>query len=516
MNIAIRTSLFVLVIAVTLLFSGCAMFFPMQSVKAKSATENATVTINGNSVIEGDKIYVMRKRPVVVTSYRFGYRTKSELVFPSQFNTALIFPGAVTAATLSVSQGDPGIIIPYLALFGIDAAVNPKKHKKTLLIGEMDKLPSNASPQFRLWAYGGLDTLAVKDQYEVHYTKARPFLKKAGGDRVPSAERDVVDTLTVGYMVNNMLGQMGYQEEAAGLFSRYDNNLMVDAEMKEFVIHEVSRICHDRELQMSWIIRDNFGKKLYETSVTGKSQVFSNTSDGYSESFEDALLDALLSLLGDPGLIELQEQIAQLHQQQFERFDELVLPGGAQRISARPEDLINSQVTLVKKNSHASGCMISPEGHILATYRILGQREKIDVTFSNGKTKQATVLRADPYTNVVLLKCDTSGTAFIRPASAKAVRVGDDVMAIGSPVNKKLSQSLSTGIVSAERTENGVTFLQTDVKISRGANGSPLINQKGELIGIVNEKYTGSGIEGLSFAVSSADIIQRLKLKYSN
>jgi serine protease Do len=75
---------------------------------------------------------------------------------------------------------------------------------------------------------------------------------------------------------------------------------------------------------------------------------------------------------------------------------------------------------------------------------------------------------------------------------------------------------LSTGIVSAERTENGVTFLQTDVKISRGANGSPLINQKGELIGIVNEKYTGSGIEGLSFAVSSSDIIQRLKLKYSN
>ncbi|MFN9801986.1 MAG: hypothetical protein ACK54P_18355 [Bacteroidota bacterium] len=61
-----------------------------------------------------------------------------------------------------------------------------------------------------------------------------------------------------------------------------------------------------------------------------------------------------------------------------------------------------------------------------------------------------------------------------------------------------------------------MVFLQTDVKISRGANGSPLINQKGELIGLVNEKYTGHGIEGLSFAVSSADILQRLKIQYIN
>jgi S1-C subfamily serine protease len=505
-----------LLIGSVLIFSGCAFLYPVQSVKARSSTPNASVTINGQSVIEGDKIYVSRKRPVVVTSYRYGYRTKSELIFPKSFNTALLFPAAITGVVFATAQGDPVLLGSYGGMFAIDALLAHKRHKKNLLIGDMEKLPVNLTPQFRLWAHAGLDTLAVKEQYEVHYKKAKPFLAKESGMRVPPAERDEVDTLTIGYMVNNMLDNMGYQSETPGLFSQYEKNLMIDAEMQEFVIHEVSSICHDRELQMSWIVRDNFGKKLYETSVTGRSQVFSNTSDGYSESFEDALLDALLSLLSDPGLIELQEQVAQLQQQQYERFDELVLPGGAQRISARPEDLINSQVTLVKKNSHASGCMISPEGHILATYRILGQRDKIDVTFSNGKTKQATVLRADPYTNVVLLKCDTSGTAFIRPASTQSIRVGDDVMAIGSPVNKKLSQSLSTGIVSAERTENGVTFLQTDVKISRGANGSPLINQKGELVGIVNEKYTGAGIEGLSFAVSSADIVQRLKLKYSN
>lgn len=506
----------ILLLCIATIFSGCAVWVPLQSVKAKSATSNATVTINGQSVIEGDKIYIYRKRPVVVTSYRYGYRTKSELMFPSQINPGLLASGSLFVTATAVSEGDPSLIIPYASFFAIDALFANKRHKKNLLIGEMEKLPANPTPQFRLWAHAGLDTLEVKEQYEVHYSKAKPFLAKESGMRVPSAERDEVDTLTIGYMVNNMLGGMGYQNESPGLFSQYEKNLMIDAEMKEFVIHEVRSICHDRELKMSWIVRDNFGKKLYESNVTGKSQVFSNTSDGYSESFEDALLDALLSLLGDPGFIELQEQVAQLHQQQFERFDELMLPGGAQRISARPEDLVNSQVTLVKKNSHASGCMISPEGHILATYRILGQRDKIDVTFSNGKTKQATVLRADPYTNVVLLKCDTSGTAFIRPASGNTTRVGDDVMAIGSPVNKKLSQSLSAGIVSAERIENGVTFLQTDVKISRGANGSPLINQKGELVGIVNEKYTGAGIEGLSFAVSSADIVQRLKLNYSN
>jgi serine protease Do len=94
--------------------------------------------------------------------------------------------------------------------------------------------------------------------------------------------------------------------------------------------------------------------------------------------------------------------------------------------------------------------------------------------------------------------------------------VGEDVFAVGAPVDRSLAQSLTSGVISSEHFVNGVNYIQTDVKISKGDNGSPLINKKGELIGIVNEKYLGSYLEGISFAVSAQDILSRLKLKYEN
>ena len=181
------------------------------------------------------------------------------------------------------------------------------------------------------------------------------------------------------------------------------------------------------------------------------------------------------------------------------------------------QEMVNSQVTISNEdNYHGSGCMISPEGHLLASYRVVGDKDSIDVTFSNGVSKMAKVLRKDPILNVVLLKADTIGNASIRPVSSKNYKVGEDVFAVGAPVDRSLSQSLTSGVISSEHLVNGVNYLQTDVKISKGDNGSPLINRKGELIGIVNEKYIGSYLEGISFAVSAKDILERMKIKYEN
>ncbi|MFN8777280.1 MAG: S1C family serine protease [Flavobacteriales bacterium] len=507
---------FPVLLGLLLLLSGCAVWFPMQTVSATSMTTNASVFINGQSVIEGDKLFVWRKRPVVVTAYRYGHRTRSELLFPSQINPALLVSGSLMVSAIAVGPSEPEVFAPYAAIFAIDCMAANKRHKKTLVIGEMEKLKMNSTPSFRLWAHPSLDTLAVEEQYEVQYDKGKQFVKASSGKRVPPLDRDRVDTLVIEDRVDNILSELGYQASSPSLFAEYEKHLLLDARMKEFVIHEVSGICHRRVLEMDWIVRDIFGRELYTHSVTGESQVFSNTGEGYSDSFEDAMYHAIIILTDDPGFQELQQQLAGVQQRVFDQLDRIDLPGGGNKTISRKEEIVKSQVTLINKNAHASGCVISPEGHILCTYRIVGQKEKINVQFSNGRIHPAQVLRADPYTNTVLLKADTSGTAFLRPLADRSHQIGDEVFSVGTPVSRKLSQSLTTGIISAERTENGVVFLQTDVKISRGANGSPLINQKGELIGLVNEKYTGHGIEGLSFAVSSADILQRLKIQYIN
>jgi len=124
------------------------------------------------------------------------------------------------------------------------------------------------------------------------------------------------------------------------------------------------------------------------------------------------------------------------------------------------------------------------------------------------------VIRKDALSNITLLKIDTIGTASLPISMNRTFKVGDDVFSVGSPVNTSLSQSLTSGIVSGEHIQNGLNYIQTDVKVSRGDNGSPLINTKGQLIGVINEKYIGYSLEGLSFAVSSFDVLERLKLSF--
>jgi serine protease Do len=115
-----------------------------------------------------------------------------------------------------------------------------------------------------------------------------------------------------------------------------------------------------------------------------------------------------------------------------------------------------------------------------------------------------------------LLKSDTIGNAALMLEKEMSANVGEEVLAVGSPVSMSLAQTLTSGIISSKHKVNELDYFQTDVRISRGGNGSPLVNKKGLLIGIVNEKYVEPGVEGISFAVSSADILKRLKLTYSN
>jgi len=511
----IQTRYFILLAGLAFLFSGCAMILPLQRVTAESSDAKASVYINGESVLDGSKVYVRRRFPVVVSSYRYGYRPKSDLLLPNTLNPVLLWSVLAVGPNAVVSETPVGKVAA-VSFVAIDVLVMGKKHKRKLAIGEMEKLPRNSNSQFRLKAFAGLDTLYVDNTSTKEYDKAKKFVKRTGAEDLYIDPDNAKDTLAIADMVEGYLELMGFQEPRAGLFVPYERTLQLDAEFTQMDLHTFDVSCHRREIEVMWNVRDHFGKKLYSVPVLAKSQVFSNFADGYIESFQDVVLDALIQLIDDPGFLELQEQMAQLLQKEQDSMSQLVLPTGLAKSSAKPDDLVKSQVTLIKGDAHASACLISSEGHILATYRILGQEEKIKVIFPNGKKMSAVVLRSDPLTNIVLLKADTSGTDFVRPLSKRSYQIGDDVLAVGTPVNKQLSQSLSAGIISAERSENGVTYLQTDVKVSRGANGSPLLNSKGELIGIVNEKYVGLGLEGLSFAISSVDIMERLKLSYSN
>jgi S1-C subfamily serine protease len=174
------------------------------------------------------------------------------------------------------------------------------------------------------------------------------------------------------------------------------------------------------------------------------------------------------------------------------------------------ESLIKKATQSVVKinmlNGSGSGFIISPSGLILTNRHVVTSVEKPSIELFDGSQIDAKVLYRDRLADVALLKINSSKKLVALPLCYKTYpNVGENVLAIGFP--QSFGISVTRGIVSGIRESQNQTLIQTDAPINPGNSGGPLLNQSGEVIGIVNSKISKIGIEGLGFAVS---IIQAL------
>lgn len=172
--------------------------------------------------------------------------------------------------------------------------------------------------------------------------------------------------------------------------------------------------------------------------------------------------------------------------------------------------------------SMGSGFIISEDGYVVTNYHVVGEAQKISVQLIDRREFSAEVIGVDQRSDLALLKIDAYDLPAAQLAKAGDIKVGEWVVAIGSPFG--LDYSASVGIVSAigrsipnQRGENYVPFIQSDVAINPGNSGGPLLNMRGEVIGINSQIYTRSGGSiGLSFAIPVSvahEVIQQLKDK---
>jgi S1-C subfamily serine protease len=161
-----------------------------------------------------------------------------------------------------------------------------------------------------------------------------------------------------------------------------------------------------------------------------------------------------------------------------------------------------------------SGFVIDKAGHIVTNYHVIEGADRIEVSFSNQDTLAATVVGSDPSTDIAVLRVRSSsrGLAPLAFGNSDTVRVGDPVVAIGNPFG--LRRTATAGIVSAvqERTitaPNGYPIdhvIQTDAQINKGNSGGPLLNGRGEVIGVNSQIAPADGAGGnvgIGFAVPS-------------
>lgn len=175
------------------------------------------------------------------------------------------------------------------------------------------------------------------------------------------------------------------------------------------------------------------------------------------------------------------------------------------------------------RGSLGSGFIISSDGYVLTNDHVVDQMDTITVILSDQREYTAKLIGSDERSDLALLKVDARDLPTLALAKNETLKVGQWVVAIGSPFG--LDYSASAGIVSAigrsipsARSEsNYVSFIQTDVAINPGNSGGPLFNMDGEVVGINSQIYSPSGGSvGLSFAIPSSlalDVVAQLKDK---
>lgn len=150
-----------------------------------------------------------------------------------------------------------------------------------------------------------------------------------------------------------------------------------------------------------------------------------------------------------------------------------------------------------------SGVVYKPNGYIVTNAHVVSDMETIVVVLSNGKTYMARLKAIDDVSDIAVIKIDKGRLKPVVFASNDDVVPGETVLAIGTPLSFSLRNSVTKGIISGiNRSVDGdYRFIQSDAAINGGNSGGPLVNMKGEVIGINTVKYIGYGVEGLSFSI---------------
>ncbi len=156
-----------------------------------------------------------------------------------------------------------------------------------------------------------------------------------------------------------------------------------------------------------------------------------------------------------------------------------------------------------------SGFIISDDGFVLTNAHVVEGADEVTVTLTDRREFKAKVLGADRRSDVALLKVAATNLPYLRTGDSSKIRVGEWVIAIGSPFN--LDNTVTAGIISAKSRDTGdyLPLIQSDVAVNPGNSGGPLINMRGEVIGINSQIATLSGAyNGISFAVPIDEVMR--------
>lgn len=188
----------------------------------------------------------------------------------------------------------------------------------------------------------------------------------------------------------------------------------------------------------------------------------------------------------------------------------IVLQGPTARGPRPIAEVAKSVVVIFAGDGHGSGFLVSSDGLVLTDQHVVGTAQYVKVRWPDGVEGLGEVVRSDRIRDTALIKTDPRGRQPLRLRTQPLV-VGDAVIAIGAPLGEEFQGTVTRGIFSANRTFNGLTFLQSDVTVNPGNSGGPLLDEQGAVVGMTESGIRPEGApSGLNLFTPIGDALHSL------
>jgi S1-C subfamily serine protease len=258
-------------------------------------------------------------------------------------------------------------------------------------------------------------------------------------------------------------------------------------------------------VKVRWVLRAHTGGEPMYSGVSAGSFDAWHPGGGTKGTILKALAAATDNLLGDHAFVDVvtgadsgQGQLAATPVMATKLA--LAYGDGSGSFRGHSDELLRSAVTVRTSRGHGSGVLIDASGYALTNAHVVGADAQVKVMLDD-EVVEARVIRTDKHVDVALLQFDPKGRKAAVVAHAEP-RAGDPLYVVGTPLDVKLSHTVTQGILSAVREVNGARLYQTDAAINPGNSGGPVFNESGELValsvsGLVNAEGSSLNVNYL-------------------
>jgi hypothetical protein len=268
-------------------------------------------------------------------------------------------------------------------------------------------------------------------------------------------------------------------------------------------------------IKVEWVIFSNLlRREVLKISTHGHAVTRKPVTEGIVLTFHEAFAQATENMLSSRRFADLAtRRIDPVVEAGFDgdTIELKGVPASRRSFASQMEPILKAVVTVSAGGGHGSGFFVSDDGLVMTNAHVVGTASRVRVTLSSGRKVYGEVVRRDPTRDVALVRVEPQPLRPL-PLRFSRVRQAEKVYAIGTPTLEALSSTVTSGIVSAVRSPDSpsASFIQSDTPVSPGNSGGPLLDDRGNVVGIAVLKVRG---ESLNLFIPIGAALDAIRLK---